>query len=133
MSLERSLNMGKKRSRSSRKFRENHPREKNHFYRISDTNGGHPSRVYVSNPDNDSYYVQKFTSKKRRGRVKLLHNIDPSKDVGNTEEEQWLIKQPIEVNYDDLYYESRYESFRVHEDDMPTLKKYQINVKKKKR
>ena len=120
--------MNKKRKRRTTiKFREKHPRENGKFYRVSDANGGHPGRPYYCDPKNDVYFVQKFSTKGRKDRKKLRHNIDPKEDGA-----QWLIKKPVAIGYDLMTYESKYEKYRVHEDDLPTLKKYQkMNIKKK--
>ena len=119
--------MSKRKRPTSIKFREKHPREIGKFYRINDTQGGHPVRVYYSDPTNDIYYVQRFTRKKRRDRKLLLHNVNPLSD-----EKQWLVKKPEAVGFDEMVYESKYEKYRIHQDDEKTIKKYQkFNLKKK--
>ena len=69
--------------------------------------------------------------KKRRTtknfRKKLLHSIDP-----NSNNEGWLIKKPIAVGYDDLFFNPKYEKYRIHPDDIATIKRYQkYNINKK--
>ena len=70
--------MSRRRKRkTTQKLRDKHPRIVGNFYRISDKNGGHPARVYYSEPVLDIYYVQRFSRERRKGREKLLHSIDP--------------------------------------------------------
>ena len=122
--------MSNKRKRpTSKKFREKHPREIGRFYKIHDSKGGHPARVYYADPTNDIYYVQRFSTKSRKGRVKLLHNIKPGSD-----KEQWLIKKPEAVGYDDISYEINYVNYQINPDDQSTIEQFQIfNLEKKKR
>ena len=116
-----------KKRRTTKNFRKKHPIEMNRFYRISDSNGGHPVFVYFCDADKDLYYVQRFSTKPRKDRKKLLHSIDP-----NSNNEEWLIKKPIAVGYDDLFYNPKYENYRIHPDDMATIKNYQkYNINKK--
>ena len=112
--------MPKRKRPSSKKFRERYPRVVGKFYRIKDTNGGHPAMVYYCYAKNNTYFVQRFTQSKRKDRVKLLHNIDPE-----SIKEQWLVKKPIAVKYDDIIYDSKYENYRIHKDDLEIVRKYQ--------
>ena len=91
--------MAKRKRRNTKQFKLKHPREVGKFYRISDNNGGHPVLIYYADPEKDIYYVQRFSTKKRRGRIKLKNNIDP-----NSNKDQWLIIKPVVVHYDDLFY-----------------------------
>lgn len=119
----------KKRRHSTKKFRLNHPREIGKFYHIGDMKGGHPIRVYVAKFSEDTYFVQRFTQNRRKDRVQLSHNIDPYSD-----KEQWLVKKPEAVGFDDITYKKEYEKFRLHNDDVGIVIKYQkYNLKKKKR
>ena len=69
--------MSKKKRKSSCNFKVRHPREIGKFYHAYDRKGGHPSLVYFSNPDKDTYFIQRFSTKKRKGREKLKHSINP--------------------------------------------------------
>lgn len=109
-----------KKRRSTINFRKRHPREINKFYRICDSKGGHPVLVYYCDADNDLYFVQRFSRKARKDRKKLLHSIDP-----NNNNEQWVVKKPIAVGYDDISFNQRYKNYRIHPDDIPIIKKYQ--------
>lgn len=115
---------------TSQKFRERHPREVGKFYHHDDKNGGHPSRVYKSDAKNDTYLIQKFSTKCRKGRERLTHNIDPE----NVRDEQWITRKPEAVGFDDLKYLGKYKNYRVHPDDLKTVKKYQkFNIKRNKK
>ena len=116
--------MAKRKKKTTKKFRLKHPREVGKFYKIHDSKGGHPVRVYFAIPELYIYYVQRFSTKPRKDRIKLKHNIDPYNN-----NEQWLIKKPEKVRYDDIVYEVKYIGFRIHPEDEKTVKKYQ-NIKK---
>ena len=120
--------MSKRKRPSSKKFREKYPREVGKFYHNEDKNGGHPVMVYEKRIKEDTYSIQKFSSKRRKGREKLLHNIDPNND----KKETWLIRKPKAVGYDDIKYLDKYKDYRVHPDDIETVKKYQKSGLKKK-
>lgn len=104
--------------KSSLKFRKNHPREVNKFYRISDKNNGHPGQVFFCDVDNDTYLVIKFTQSNNKDRVALKHNIDPLSN-----KPQYAHVRPFKLKYDDMEYTSKYLSFRIHKDDLPILEK----------
>ena len=123
--------MQKRRRPSTNKFKERHPREVGVFYYISDKSGGHPARVYKCIPEIDTYYIQRFSTKPRRDRVKLSHHIDPEKDALG--EKSWLIKKPEAVSFDDIRYNEKYNSFTIHPDDEELIKKYQRDDLIKKR
>ena len=106
--------------KTSLKFRIKHPRRIGKFYHAYDKKGGHPSLVYFGDPDKDTYFIQRFSTKKRKGREKLKFNIDPG-----SKKEQWLVRRPEVVGYDDMTYKKEYEKFRVHPSDIETVKKYQ--------
>ena len=117
-----------KKKKTSLKFKEKHPREVGKFYFIYDSSGGHPALVYYADPINDIYYIQRFSTKYRKGRVLLKHNIDPASD-----KKQWLVKHPEVVDYDGILFVKKYENFRVHPDDLELVKKYQkYNLDNKK-
>ena len=112
--------MAKRKRKTTTKFRLRHPREVGKFYRICDSSGGHPAMVYYSDVINDIYYVQRFSTKPRKDRIKLKHSINLS---GNNDE--WLVKKPELVGYDNLQYYQEYENYRIHEDDTSTVTRYQ--------
>ena len=121
--------MSKRKRPTSKKFRERYPRIKGNFYRRFDSKGGHPARVYHSDPLNDTYFIQRFSRHGRKDRKRLKHNIDPS-----SQEEQWLIKIPEAVGYDDMAYDANFTNYRIHPDDEKTIVKYQkYDLKKKNR
>ena len=122
--------MAKRNRRTSKKFRENHPREVGKFYRVSDSKGGHPARVYKSNPGEDTYLIQRFSTKPRKDRKILKHSIDP--DETDKKKKSWLVKKPAAIGFDDMTYEEKYKKYRVHEEDMETIKKYQSEKIKKR-
>ena len=118
--------MAKKKNKTSKNFRLKHPCLVGGFYKIHDANGGHPIRVYFAIPEEDIYFIQRFSTKPRKDRVKLKHNIDPERN-----NDQWLVKKPEIVGYDDIKFEQNYINFRVHPEDEPIIVKYQkFNLKK---
>ena len=102
--------------KNSLKFKRNHPREINNFYRISDKNNGHPGQVFLCDVDNDVYLVIKFTQSDNKDRVALKHNIDP-----NSDKPQYAHLRPFKLRYDDMEYTSKYLSFRIHPEDLPII------------
>lgn len=108
--------MSKKR-KTTKNFRTKHPREIGKFYNINDNKGGHPGKVFYANPEEDVYFIVKFSTKPRKDRIPLLHSIDPNK-----EHDQFVVKHPIESDYDGMEYKEKYSSFRVHPDDIATVK-----------
>ena len=121
--------MSKRRRKSSKKFVKNHPRKVGKFYHARDSSGGHPARVYYSNPKDDEYYIQRFSTHDRKEREKLKHSIDP-----NSNNDQWLIRRPEAVGFDDMIHKYEYDNFRVHPDDEEIVIKYQkYDLKKNKK
>ena len=117
-----------KRKKSTEKFKIKHPREIGKFYSAFDSNGGHPVMVYYADPVNDIYYIQRFSTKPRKDRIPLIHNVDP-----NSDKRQWLVKRPEAVGYDDILYVEKYKNFRVHIDDANLIEQYQkFNLAHKK-
>ena len=112
--------MSRRKRKSTAKFKSNHPREIGKFYHVDDSNGGHPCMVYYCDPDNNLYYIQRFTQKYRDDRVQLTHNIDP-----HSNEKQWVNKTPEAVGYDNMKYLDKYKEYRIHEDDIETVKSLQ--------
>ena len=109
-----------KRRKTTLNFRKKHPRLVGCFYSCYDSCGGHPVLVYFADSGNDIYYIQRFSTKPRKDRVQLKCSINP--DSNN---EQWLIKKPEMVGYDDIYFTEKYKNFRVHPSDNEIVKKYQ--------
>ena len=119
--------MPKRNRPSSKSFKIRHPREVGKFYKISDSSGGHPVRVYYCDIENDIYFVQRFSSKPRKDRIKLSHGLNP-----NVESEEYLVKKPVAVGYDNIKYCADYVNFCVNSKDEQILQKYQkFDLKKK--
>ena len=106
-----------KKKKSTKKFKTKHPREIGKFYSINDNKGGHPGKVFYANPDEDVYFIVKFSTKARKDRQPLLHSIDPE-----NEHPQFVIKRPVRSGYDGMEYKEKYSSFRVHPEDVETVK-----------
>lgn len=117
----------KKKHKTSRVFRLRHPREIGKFYNVNDNKGGHPGRVFYSNPDEDIYYIVKFSTKPRKDRIKLKHSIDPDRN-----NDQYVIKKATSKKYDDLIYKEKYITFRVHDEDLATIKMIESKYLKEK-
>ena len=117
-----------KKKKSSTNFRLRHPREVGKFYSINDNKGGHPGKVFYADPTEDIYYIVKFSTKPRRDRVPLLHSIDPNKD-----HDQFVVKHPIEGGFDDMEYKEEYSSFRVHPEDIETVKQIEEKYLREKK
>lgn len=116
-----------KKKKTTQNFKLKHPREEGKFYYMHDKNGGHPVYVYYADTVNNIYYVLRFTHAKRKGRIRMKHNIDP-----NSSEEQWMVKKPEVVSYDDMIYVEKYSCYRIHPDDIEMVIKYQkFNLNKK--
>ena len=112
--------MSKRKRKSSKNFKEKHPREIGKFYHAYDKSGGHPSRIYDADPDKDKYFIQRFSTKKRKGRIKLKHSINPKSD-----NDEWLIKRPEIIGFDDMTFKDKYKDYRIHPDDEKTVEQYQ--------
>ena len=108
--------MSKRKRKTTIKFREKHPREIDKFYRISDSNNGHPGQVFFCDVENDLYLLVKFTQTDNKDRVKLAHNIDP-----NSKKDQYAHIRPFKLRYDDMEYTEKYISFRIHPDDVKLI------------
>ena len=91
--------MSKKHKRKStylRRFKK--PLIRGKFYKVSDSNGGHYSRIYRKNTKKNRYWIVRFTSSPGRHRTKLRHQINPKK-----EGESYVINNPSVEKYENLY------------------------------
>ena len=50
---------------------------KGRFYLHGDHKGGHPAYLYKKRDNKNMYYLILFTSKQKRGRIKLKKSINP--------------------------------------------------------
>lgn len=110
--------MSSNRRKTTKNFKKNHPIKMGQFYKVSDSKTGHPAQVFFLNPGGDLYLVIKFSTKRRKDRIKLKHSIDP-----NSSHDQYIQKRPFEVNYDELNYNEKYLCFRIHPDDQELIEK----------
>lgn len=112
------------RRRFTKKFKQMHPREINKFYRVADTNGGHPAQVFFIDSNNEIYFVVRFTQSSGKGRKKMRHNIDPLSN-----EKQFVMNIPRMVKYEDLFYKEEYLRFRIHDDDKKIVNQIKSKIK----
>ena len=118
--------MNKRRKRKStylRRFRK--PLIRGKFYKISDSNGGHYSRLYRKNTKKNKYWIIRFTESEGRHRKELLHQIDPFLE---NRAKSFVITQPEIVKYEHFKHPYPYEQLRVHKEDRKTVKR----IEKKK-
>ena len=117
--------MSRKRKRKStyqRRYRK--PLIKGNFYRVKDSNGGHPSKLFRKNTKKNKYWIVRFTSSPGRHRTKLKHQIDPQRDG-----DSFVINNPTIEKYEDFSSPYPLDNLRVHKDDLKLVRKMQ----KKKR
>ena len=118
--------MSRKRKRKStyqRRF--NRPLIKGKFYRIKDSNGGHPSKLFQKNTKKNRYWIVRFTSSPGRHRTKLRHQINPKK-----EGESYVINNPSVEKYENFSYPYPLDDLRIHPEDLKLVRSIQ---RKKKR
>ena len=113
-----------KRIRFTDNFKKTHPRNEGEFLYHPDKSGGHPVLVLKSNPINDKYYVASFSSKKRRDRIRLKHNIDPNISI-----DQYVNKKPSVYSYKQILFNKKYSNYRIHHDDKKTINKIKSKIK----
>lgn len=117
--------MSRKRKRKSTyQKRYKKPLIKGKFYRIKDSNDGHPTKLFRKNTKKNKYWVVRFTSSPGRHRTKLKHQIDP-----NRNDDSYVINSPIIEKYEQFLSPSPLENLRVHKDDLKTIRQ----IQKKKR
>lgn len=113
--------MSKRRKRKStylRRYRK--PLIRGKFYRVSDSNGGHPSKLFRKNTKKNKYWIIRFTSSQGRHRTKLKHQIDPQK-AG----ESFVMNKPTIEKYENFTSAYPLSNLRVHKDDLKIVRKIQ--------
>ena len=98
---------------------------KGKFYRVNDTNGGHPSKLFRKNTKKNHYWIVRFTSSPGRHRTKLKHQID-----NNKKGDSYVINKPDLVKYEDFSSPNPLENLKVHKEDLPTVRSIQKLIKK---
>ena len=117
--------MSRKRKRKStyqRRYKK--PLIKGKFYRIKDSNGGHPSKLFKKSTKKNRYWIVRFTSSPGRHRTKLKHQIDPSRNG-----DSFVINNPTIEKYEDFSSPYPLDNLRIHKDDLKIVRK----IQKKKR
>lgn len=79
--------------------------------------------MFYADSEEDVYFIVKLLTKPRKDRIPLLHSIDSDK-----EHDQFVVKHPIQSDYDGMEYKGKYSSFRVHPGDIETVKAIEENV-----
>ena len=104
--------------------KEKYKLKKNKFYKLKDTNGGHPSLVYGYDDSGEEikYKAIRFSSKKSHNNWELKKSINKK-----TSPKSFIKKQP-EVRDYDSFVDERLKGFRVKFADRKLLRK----VKRKK-
>ena len=118
--------MSKRRKRKStyvKRFKK--PLIRGKFYKVSDSKGGHYSRIYRKNTKKNKYWIIRFTESDGRHRKELLHQIDPLLEA---KAKSFVITQPEIVKYESFKHPYPYENLRIHKEDRKTVK--QIENKK---
>ena len=100
------------------------PLIKGKFYRVKDSNGGHPSKLFRKNTKKNKYWIVRFTSSPGRHRTKLKHQIDPQRDG-----DSFVINNPTIEKYEEFSSPYPLNNLRVHKDDLKLVRK----IQKKKR
>ena len=117
--------MSRKRKRKSTyQKRYNKPLTKGKFYRIKDSSGGHPSKLFKKNTKKNKYWIVRFTSSPGRHRTKLKHQIDPQRDG-----DSFVINNPSVEKYENFAKPYPLDNLRIHKDDLELVRK----IQKKKR
>ena len=114
----------KRKRKSTYQRRYKKPLIKGKFYRIRDSNGGHPSRLFRKNTKKNKYWIVRFTSSPGRHRTKLKHQIDPQRDG-----DSFVINNPTIEKYEDFSSPYPLDNLRVHKDDLKIVRE----IQKKKR
>ena len=114
----------KRKRKSTYERRVKKPLIKGKFYRIKDSNGGHPSKLIMKNTKKNKYWVIRFSSSPGRHRIPLKHHIDPDRD-GNS----FVIKKGVIAKYEDSASPYPLERLRIHKEDLAIIR----NIQKKMR
>lgn len=99
------------------------PLIKGKFYKVSDRNGGHYSKLYKKNTKKNKYWIVRFTDSSGRHRKLLFHQIDPVLEKIGAK--SFVITQPQIVKYESFKHPYPYDNLRVHKDDRKTIKTIQ--------
>lgn len=94
------------------------------FYRVKDSNGGHPSKLFRKNTKKNKYWIVRFTSSPGRHRTKLKHQIDPERN-----DDSFVFNKPTIEKYEDFVSPNPLEKLCVHKEDLILVRK----IQKKKR
>ena len=117
--------MSRKRKRKStyqRRYRK--PLIRGKFYRVRDSNGGHPSKLYKKNTKKNRYWIVRFTSSAGRHRTKLMHQIDLKRNG-----DSYIINTPFIEKYENFASSFPLEGLRIHKDDIKTVKEIQKKMR----
>lgn len=113
--------MSRKRKRhSTYQRRYNKPLIEGKFYRVKDSSGGHPAKLYKKNTRKNKYWIVRFTSSPGRHRTRLIHQIEPNRDGFS-----YVINNPCIVKYENFLTPYSDNNLRVHKDDLKTIRKIQ--------
>ena len=113
--------MSKRRKRKSTYLRRfSKPLIRGKFYRVRDTSGGHPSKLFRKNTKKNKYWIIRFTSSQGRHRTKLKHQIDPERT-----DDSFVINKPTIEKYENFASPYPLENLRVHKDDLKIVRKIQ--------
>ena len=117
--------MSRKRKRKSTyQRRYNKPLIKGKFYRIKDSSGGHPSKLFKKNTKKNRYWIIRFTSSPGRHRTKLKHQIDPQRSG-----DSFVINNPSIEKYEDFANPYPLNNLRVHKEDLKLVRKIQKKMR----
>ena len=100
------------------------PLIKGKFYRVKDSNGGHPSKLFKKSTKKNKYWIVRFTSSPGRHRTRLKHQIDPER-TGDS----YVINKPMIEKYENFSSPNPLLNLRVHKDDLKLVR----SIQKKKR
>lgn len=117
--------MSRKRKRKStyqRRYKK--PLIKGKFYRVKDSNGGHPSKLFRKNTKKNKYWIVRFTSSPGRHRTKLKYQIDPQRGG-----DSFVINNPTIEKYEDFSSPYPLDNLKVHKDDLKLVRKIQKKMR----
>ena len=66
--------MSKRKRKSTYQKRYKKPLIRGKFYRVIDTNGGHPSKLFKKNTKKNKYWIVRFTSSTGRHRTEVTYS-----------------------------------------------------------
>ena len=100
--------MSKRKRKSTYQKRYKKPLIRGKFYRVIDTNGGHPSKLFKKNTKKNKYWIVRFTSSTGRHRTELKHQIDPKRDG-----KSYIINKPSMEKYESFANPYPIEGLRI--------------------